>query len=94
MYSVIRRYDGVPALIEGLERRQDDVRREMSATPGFVAYYAIRDGKALTTVTVAQSRAEAEESSRSVAKWLKENLPDVKVRPPDVSGGEVFIHTP
>ena len=94
MYTVIRRYDGVPALIEGLERRQDDVRREMTSTPGFVAYYAIRDGKALTTVTVAQSRAEAEESTRRVAQWLKENLADIKVRPPDVSGGEVFIHAP
>lgn len=94
MYTVMRRYDGVPALIEALERRQDEVKREMSASPGFVAYYAIRDGKAMTTVTVAQTRADAEESTRRVAQWLKEQLPDIKVRPPDVSGGEVFIHTP
>lgn len=94
MYTVIRRYDGVPALIDALEHRQEEVKQEMRASPGFVAYYATRDGKAMTTVTVAQTRADAEESTRRVARWLQENLADIKVRPPEVSGGEVFIHTP
>lgn len=94
MYTVIRRYDGVPALIDALERRQDEVKKEMSATSGFVAYYAMRDGKAMTTVTVAQTREDAEESTRHVARWLQEHVSEIKVRPPDVSGGEVFIHLP
>lgn len=92
MYAVMRQYSGVRALIEVLEQKQDEVTRVMQAIPGFVAYYAVRDGEALATITISQTREGAEESTRQAAQWLRDNVSAQRVRPPAVVGGEVFIH--
>ncbi len=92
MYAVIRRYSGVAKLIRELDTRQAEVRTLMSEGPGFIAYYAMRDGEALATITVCKSHEDAEESTRRTAKWMRDNLAGVRVTPPEAIGGEVFIH--
>lgn len=94
MYAVIRRYSGVQKLISELDHRQDDVRKLISNAPGFVAYYAIRDGEALATVTICDDRAATEDTTRITAQWIRENLPALRVTTPEAIGGEVFIHAP
>lgn len=94
MYAVIRRYSGVPALIRALEQQPEVIRDVIGATPGFISYYAMRDGEALATVTVCQSRESAEETSRRAARWVSENVTSQRVPPPDAVGGDVFIHVP
>ena len=92
MYAVIRRYSGVAKLIHELEKRQEDVKKQISEGAGFIAYYAVRDGEALATITVCNDRESAEESSRRSAAWVRENMAGVRVTPPEAYGGEVFIH--
>jgi hypothetical protein len=92
MYAVIRRYSGVAKLIHELDKKQAEVTKAISDGPGFIAYYAIRDGEALATVTVCKDRESAEENSRRSAAWVRENLPGVRVTAPEAYGGEVFIH--
>lgn len=94
MYAVIRRYSDVAILIKALDQKQEDVKRVLSEIPGFMAYYAVRDGEALATVTVSRDRESAEESSRRAAQWVHDNVAAQRVRPPEAIGGEVFIHTP
>jgi hypothetical protein len=94
MYAVIRRYSGVAKLIKELDSRQAEVRTLMSDGPGFIAYYAIRDGEALATITVCNSRSDAEESTRRTAQWMRDNMAGVRVTPPEAYGGEVFINAP
>jgi len=91
MYAVIRRYSGVARLIRELESKQDDVKKVLGGVPGFISYYAMRDGAALATITICQDRAGTEESSRTTAAWVRENLPGVRVNAPEAYGGEVFI---
>jgi hypothetical protein len=91
MYAVIRRYSGVAKLISELNSRQDEVKKLIGEGPGFIAYYAIRDGEALATITVCDDREGAEESSRRTANWVRENLPGTRVTTPEAVGGEVFI---
>jgi len=93
MYAVIRRYSGVAKLIHELDKRQDEVKKLVSDAPGFIAYYAIRDGEALATVTVCENRDGADESSRRTAAWVRENMAGVRATAPEAYGGEVFIHT-
>lgn len=93
MYAVIRRYSGVAKLINELDKKQDEVKKVLGEGPGFIAYYAIRDGEALATVTVCKDREGADESSRRSAAWVRENLPGVRVTAPEAYGGEVFIHS-
>ncbi|MES2359830.1 MAG: hypothetical protein V4529_15945 [Gemmatimonadota bacterium] len=92
MYAVIRRYSGVAKLIHELDKRQDEVKKLLGDGPGFIAYYAIRDGEALATVTVCENREGADESSRRASAWVRENMAGVRVTAPEAYGGEVFIH--
>ncbi len=93
MYAVIRRYSGVAKLIHELESKKSEVMKVMAEGPGFIAYYALRDGEALATITVCDDRAGAEENTRRAAAWVRDNLPGVRVTPPEAIGGEVFINT-
>jgi hypothetical protein len=92
MYAVIRRYSGVAKLISELDKKQAEVKKVLSEGQGFIAYYAIRDGEALATITVCADREGADESSRRSAAWVRENMAGVRVTAPEAYGGEVFIH--
>lgn len=92
MYAVIRDYTGASALTEALDRLPENVETVLSAVPGFVSYYAVRNGDRLTAITICEDERGAEESTRRAAEWVRENLPGVSISPPQVSDGEVFLH--
>ena len=94
MYAVVRRYSGVAKLIKELENKQEEAKKQISEGAGFVAYYAIRDGEALATITVSRTREDAEENSRRTAQWVRDNLPGTRVSAPEAFGGDVFIRIP
>ena len=91
MYAVVRRYRGASALNDLLAQRSQDVERLLSDVPGFVAYYAIRDGDELATVTVCEDQAGTQESSRRAADWVRQNLPGATMAAPEITEGEAFI---
>jgi hypothetical protein len=91
MHAVIRRYNGATALNDLLAQRSQDVEQLLRDVPGFVAYYAIRDGDELATVTVCDDQAGTQESSRRAAEWVRENLAGGSVGAPEISEGEAFI---
>ena len=91
MHAVIRRYRGASALNDLLAQRSQDVEQLLSDIPGFVAYYAIRDGDELATVTVCQDQAGTEESSRRAGEWVRQNLTGGSVAAPEITEGEAFI---
>lgn len=92
MYATIRTYTGAGDLIAALTREQDSVKSQMSAVPGFRAYYfvATSDGGG-TSVTVCDDQAGTEESNRVAAAWIAANLPGLSIAPPAVSAGEVAV---
>lgn len=91
MYVVIRQYEGAPALVDAMTSRADEVRELIQGVNGFVAYYAARDGDAVTTISVCDDRAGADETTRRAAEWVRENLGGLSPSPPRVSGGEVYV---
>jgi hypothetical protein len=92
MHAVVRRYRGASALNELLGQRSQDVEQLLRDVPGFVAYYAIRDGDELATVTVCEDQAGTHESSRRAAEWVRQNLTDGTAGAPAITEGEAFIH--
>ena len=64
MHAVVRRYRGASALDDLLAQRTQEIEQLLRGVPGFVAYYAIRDGDELATVTVCDDQAGTQESSR------------------------------
>jgi hypothetical protein len=91
MYATIRAYSGNRDLADTLAERTEDIRQVISGINGFKAYYLLKIAEGTTTISVFEDQAGAEESNRAAAAWLAENLPDLNVAAPYVTGGEVLV---
>lgn len=91
MYATVRRYKNAGALADAMASKTAEVKSLISGVPGFVSYYATRDGDTVTSVSVYNDKAGCDESTRLAGGWVREN---VKPLPgaPDISGGEVFVN--
>ena len=93
MYATVRNYAGPQGFGDELVKREDEVKSLIQGISGFRAYYLIKtDQGGVVTVSVYDDQAGAEESTRTAAEWVRTNLPDMGVSPPEVSSGEVGIH--
>jgi hypothetical protein len=90
MYATIRRYKNAQALADAMSSRKDEVKELISGVPGFVGYYATRDGDTLTSVSVYNDKAGCDESTRRAREWVGQNVKG-GVGAPEISGGDVFI---
>ncbi len=94
MHATIRRWNGAAKLIDEMARRTGDVERVISASPGFVAYHAVRSGDTLISITVCQDTAGTDESTRLAAEWVRSNLPADVVAglTPEIVDGDAFVN--
>ena len=95
MFTVIRTYSGNRDLANELVKRSADVEKIIGAVQGFIAWYLIRTTDGTTTVTVCETSAGCDESTRRAGEWLRENLPNLKIGAPQVVEGELvhrFAH--
>jgi hypothetical protein len=92
MYATVRSYSGNQDLAAAIAERESDVRQVISTIAGFRAYYLIRgaDGEA-TTISVFDDQSGAEESNSAAAAYIRDNMADLSVSPPQVTAGEVLI---
>lgn len=90
MYGVIRRYSNGSTLASEFEDRPADVADAIRA-PGCIAYYAIREGNVLTTITICANRVEAEATNHRAAAWVRDNVPELSTSVPEVTEGEVIV---
>ena len=91
MYVVIRRWSDAPALAEALTDRRQEVEDLLRDVPGFVAYYALRHGEEVSTITVCDDQAGTQESTRRAQEWVKQHLAGVAVPAPQITEGETFL---
>ena len=91
MYVVVRTWANAAALADAMQQKQQEVTKLIKGVPGFVAYYATRSGDTLTTVTVCESRAGTQESTRLAGEWVKTNVTGAAIGAPQIAEGETFI---
>lgn len=91
MFATVRKYNAMPALVEELIKKQDDIKSVLRPINGFHAYYLLKTSDGALSMTVCEDRAGAEESNRVAATWLKDKLPTFATRPAEISSGEVRI---
>jgi hypothetical protein len=91
MYAAIRWYGGNTELADQLAARGDEVKALISGVAGFQAYYVVRVEGGTVSVSVFDDQAGADESSRVAAAWLRDNMSELSIEPPAISGGEVTI---
>jgi hypothetical protein len=95
MHAIVRRYEGVDT------KRTDELTRKVgeSLTPrltkleGFGGYFLIEaDNGVMSSVNFFDTSAQAEESTRVVAEWLRdEKLESLVPNPPKITGGKVIF---
>ena len=97
MFATIRRYEGVDqSRTAEISRRVDEsLMPRLTKLPGFGGYYLMDSGKGIvTSFTMFETSAQAEESSRVAAKWLKDEKLDGAIpNAPKVTAGEVLAHS-
>jgi hypothetical protein len=86
----MRWYQGAKALGDTMAAKSGDVEELLRGVPGFIAYYAIRSGDTVTSVTVCQDKAGTDESTKRAAAWVKENVKG-SIAPPSINEGDTFI---
>ena len=94
MFLTIRKYSGATSIDEAVKRVEGGLAPHLSTTTGFVAYYAIKyeDGD-IGSVTVYDSKENAEASAVDAINWVKTNLSELLPNEPTVFRGEVVVHT-
>ena len=94
MHVAIRRYQLDPGSVDELVRRVNEgFIPTIKDTPGFLAYYALDSGGGtVTSVSVFEDQAGAEESDRRAAEWVREQVASLLPNPPELIAGEVRAH--
>jgi hypothetical protein len=96
MHAIVRRYEGIDT------KRTDELKQKvnesltprLSQLPGFGGYFLVEAGDGvMSSINFYDTSAQAEESSRVVANWLREEKLETLVpNPPKITGGEVIAH--
>jgi|SRR5215216_4833444 len=92
MHVAIRRYqlEDPGSVDEVLRRVHEGFIPIIMDAPGFLAYYALDSGSGtVTSVSVFEDEAGAEESNRRAADWVGENLASMLPSAPEILAGEV-----
>jgi hypothetical protein len=92
MHATIRRYAS-RELADQLAARTDEVESLMGQVHGLRSYDLIRTEDGCASITVCDDQAGTDESTRIAGNWIRENLPDLAQTTPDISAGEVMVHT-
>jgi hypothetical protein len=91
MYIVVRTWANAAAVADMMLQKKQEVTDLISGVPGFIAYYATRAGDTLTSVTICDSQAGTQESTRLAGDWVKKNVTTSSIGAPQVAEGETFI---
>jgi hypothetical protein len=96
MHAIVRRYEGIDSKrTDELKRKVDDnLMPSLTKLPGFGGYFLIEAGDGvMSSVNFFDTSAQAEESTRVVADWLRnEKLETIVPNSPKITLGEVIVH--
>ena len=96
MHAIVRSYEGID------QSKTDEVARKVNESllprlnklPGFNGYFLFEAGKgAMTSIGLFETSAQADESTRVVANWVRDEKLDTALpNPPKITSGEVIAH--
>ncbi len=96
MHATVRRYEGIDQARtdELVKKFGESLLPRLSEMPGFKSYYLIEADKGvMSSVGFFDTSAQADESSRVAATWVREEkLETALPNPPKITGGEVIVH--
>lgn len=95
MYAVIRHYRINKRHNNEIDQKiRDAFTQIIEKAPGFVSYHWINNGEGdATSISVFEDKAQAQDSNRLAAKFVKETLSKLGIGSPIISDGIVQAHT-
>ena len=97
MHVTMRRYHLEPKAVDEVVRRANEgFAPLLSQAPGFLGYFVVDGGQGtLTTISLFETRTQAEASSQQAATWIQANLAGLLPTPPEITVGEAKVqHKP
>ena len=96
MHTTVRRYEGIDQTrkSELTKKVGENLLPRLSKMPGFNGYYLIdAETDVMSSISFFDTSAQADESTRFVASWLREEkLDNVLPNSPKITAGEVIVH--
>ena len=94
MHVSIRRYKVKPGSADEITKRaREGFVPIISKSKGFKAYYVVHLGHdSVSSISVFDTQAEADESNKQAAEWVKANLASLVVGAPEITSGEATVH--
>jgi len=93
MYVTVRRYEGVTDPSEAGRRVNEGFLPLISEIPGLVAYYWVNaGGGVMVSTSVFQDQSGAEQSNRTAADYVRQNLAPLLPNAPQITAGEVVAY--
>ena len=91
MYVITRRFKSLSSVAEAAKRAEAGLAPMMLASSGFKGYHIIDAGGGVgLSVTMFESREDAERVKDRALDWIKQNLSDLYKDEPEVTAGEVI----
>jgi hypothetical protein len=95
MHATIRRYEGIDEsrTDELVKNVDENLLPRLTKMPGFKSYHLIEaDNGVMSSIDFFETSAQADESTRVAASWLRdEKLEKALPNPPKITGGEVVV---
>ena len=95
MFATVRRAKFRAGSIEEvIQRVNGTFVPSLTTMSGFVDFYLVRlDNDAVSTLSIFETQSEAEAANAFFADWAKRELAALLQGPPEITVGEVAIHT-
>jgi hypothetical protein len=95
MHAILRRYEGVDRerTDEMVEKVNESLMPRLSELPGFGGYYLIDADGVMSSISIFETSAQADDSTRLVSEWIRDQkLEEALPNPPKVTSGTVITH--
>jgi hypothetical protein len=91
MHTMLRIYTGMPGAGPRFAAKKTELEKAMRGVSGFAGYRLLSTPDGIASVTICETEAGCQESARVAAAWIKENLPDLSPKPPQIVTGESLV---
>ena len=94
MYAVVRTYSGksAKALFDILEEHKAEAEALIGSVKGFVSYSLVRTATGGLSISIFETKAGANASTKKARGWIKKNAPNASLKPPVIVEGLVVTH--
>lgn len=94
MYAAVRQFKAKPGSADALAERIKGAISIISDVSGFMGYYAIyAPDDTVTTISIFNTVAEAQESNRRALAFIDENLGPLVIGQAAATAGPVIVHS-